>query len=62
MLESNQNDKVTIVIVMYKESFDLIYQTLNKIKNFKKIIIDNAGNEYLKKKKLLQVFLLINTF
>ena len=49
-IESNQNDKVTIVIVMYKESFDLIYQTLNKIKNFKKIIIDNAGNEHLKKR------------
>ena len=43
-------DSLTVVIVLYKESFDLISNTLSKIKNFKIIIVDNDGNDHLKKK------------
>lgn len=42
------NEKITIIIVMYEESFDLICKTLEKITNFKKIIIDNAGDINIK--------------
>ena len=42
------NEKITIIIVMYEESFDLICKTLEKITNFKKIIIDNAGDANMK--------------
>ncbi len=45
-------DSLTVVIVLYKESFDLISNTLSKIKNFKIIIVDNDGNDHLKKKIL----------
>lgn len=44
----NFNNEVTVIIVMYQESFDIINKTLEHIKNFKKIIIDNANNEDLK--------------
>jgi N-acetylglucosaminyl-diphospho-decaprenol L-rhamnosyltransferase len=43
-------DKITIVIVLYEEEFELIYHCLQNIKNFNIIIIDNAGNKNLKKK------------
>lgn len=46
------SNSITIIIVLYKESYDLISNTLNKIENFKKIIIDNDGNDLLKKKIL----------
>jgi len=49
---------ITIAIVLYEEDFDLIYKTLDKLRSFKKIIIDNANNFDLKKKKLNQYFLL----
>ena len=42
------NEKITIIIVMYEESFDLICKTLEKITNFKKIIIDNVGDANMK--------------
>ena len=42
------NKEVTIVIVMYQEPFDLVNKTLESIRNFKKIIIDNANNKNLK--------------
>ena len=41
---------ITIAIVLYEEDFDLIYKTLDKLRSFKKIIIDNANNFDLKKK------------
>ena len=41
---------ITIVIVLYKETFELLSKTLIAIKSFKKIIIDNDGNLELKKK------------
>ena len=50
MSNTISSNSVTIVIVLFKESYDLISNTLNKIKNFKKIIIDNDGNDILKKK------------
>ena len=40
-------DSLTIVIVLYNESFNLVSRCL-KYKNFKIIIIDNAGNFQLK--------------
>ncbi len=41
---------LTIVIVLYKESFQLISKTLSTINSFKKIIIDNDNNIDLEKK------------
>ena len=41
---------ITIVIVLYKETFELLSKTLTTINSFKKIIIDNDGNLELKKK------------
>ena len=41
---------ITIVIVLYKESFELLSKTLTTINSFRKIIIDNNGNVELKKK------------
>lgn len=40
----NYNEKITIIIVLYKENYELIYKTLSKLNSFKKIIIDNANN------------------
>ena len=42
-------NEITITIVLYKEEVSLICQCLENIKNFKIIIIDNAGNADLKK-------------
>tara|TARA_B110001452_G_scaffold198287_1_gene168234 strand:+ start:2505 stop:3380 length:876 start_codon:yes stop_codon:yes gene_type:complete len=41
-------DKITIVIVLYEEKFELINKCLENIKNFNIIIVDNAGNKNLK--------------
>ena len=43
-------ESLTITIVLYEESFGLISRCLEKIKKFKIIIIDNAGNFELKNK------------
>jgi len=50
MTNTKTDNLVTIVIVIYKEPFDLIKKTLEKIVNFNKIIIDNSGNEIMEKK------------
>ena len=50
MSEEISFDSLTVVIVLYKESFELISNTLSKIKNFKIIIVDNDGNNHLKEK------------
>ena len=42
-------EKVTILIVMYKENLDTILKTLEDLEPFKKIIIDNAGDFKIKK-------------
>ena len=46
----NLYNKITIVIVLYEEKFELIDKCLENIKNFNIIIIDNAGNRELKQK------------
>ena len=43
-------DEITIIIVLYEEEINLISRCLENIKNFKIIIVDNAGNITLKKK------------
>ena len=45
----NLSGQITIVLVLYK-SDDVILKCLNKIKNFKKIIVDNSNNPILKRK------------
>jgi GT2 family glycosyltransferase len=43
-------DKITIIIVLYEEEINLILRCLESIRNYKIIIVDNAGNISLKKK------------
>ena len=43
-------DKITIIIVLYEEEINLILRCLKNIRNYKIIIVDNAGNNSLKKK------------
>jgi len=50
MSEFNLHKDITIVIVLYKETFELLSKTLTTINSFKKIIIDNDRNLDLKKK------------
>lgn len=45
-------NSLTIVLVLYRESFNLVSKTLSKIKNFRITIIDNDNNNDLKKKIL----------
>ena len=52
MSELNLYKNITIVIVLYQESFELLSKTLNTINSFKKIIIDNNGNVELKKNQI----------
>ena len=56
MSKINLYKNITIIIVLYKESFELLSKTLNTINSFKKIIIDNNGNVELKKKIKSQYF------
>ena len=50
MNKFNLHKDITIVIVLYRETFVLLSKTLKTINSFKKIIIDNDGNFELKKK------------
>ena len=50
MYQRNLKDKITIVIVLYRENYNILYKTLDKIRDFKKIIIDNSNNLKLKNK------------
>ena len=50
MEQYNLRNKITIIIVLYREDYDLLYKTLDKIKEFRKIIIDNSNNLELKNK------------
>jgi len=54
MSKFNLHKDITIVIVLYKETFELLSKTLTTINSFKKIIIDNDGNLELKKKIVLK--------
>ena len=41
--------QITILMVLYEESEEIVIKTLKKIKNFKIIIVDNTGDQNLKK-------------
>jgi len=43
-------NNITIIIILYEEDSSIVFRCLNNIKNFKIIIVDNAGNINLKKK------------
>jgi hypothetical protein len=42
------NQKLSILIILYEEKLEIISKCLEKIKDFKIIIIDNANNKSLK--------------
>ena len=50
MEQYDLKNKITIIIVLYREDYNLLYNTLDKIREFRKIIIDNSNNEDLKNK------------
>ena len=43
------SNEITIIIVLYEEEINLVLRCLESIRNFKIIIVDNAGNISLKK-------------
>ena len=47
-------DDITVVIVMYQETKEIIFKTLEKIKDFKIIIVDNNNDKILKQKIMSQ--------
>ena len=56
------NHKLSILIILYEENLEIINKCLEKIKDFKIIIIDNANNkslkdEIIKKFKIYKYFL-----
>ena len=53
MSKADLYKKITILIVLYQESEKIIFDNLEKLKNFKIIIVDNDGNLNLKKKIFL---------
>ena len=42
------NKKLTILIILYEENYEIIKKCLEKVRNFKIIIIDNANDKDLK--------------
>ncbi len=44
----NDLQKITVILVLYQESEDLVFKNLEKIKNFNIIILDNNSNLALK--------------
>jgi GT2 family glycosyltransferase len=49
-MNDNFYNKITIVIILYEEKYELIDRCLENLRNFDIIIIDNAGNIKLKDK------------
>ena len=49
------NSIITIIIILYQESYDQLKSCLKNITNFKIIIIDNDGNKELKKKNRIRI-------
>ena len=45
-----ENNEITVLIVIYKETYELISKTLDTLKSYQKIIIDNGNDLELKKK------------
>ena len=56
-----ENNEITVLIVLYKETYKLISKTLNTLKSYQKIIIDN-GNDLELKKKLKALIIYKVTF
>ena len=50
MEQYDLRNKITIIIVLYRENYKLLSKTLDKIRDFRKIIIDNSNNVELKNK------------
>ena len=50
MEQYDLKNKITIIIVLYRENYKLLSKTLDKIRDFRKIIIDNSNNVELKNK------------
>ena len=50
LMNNNLFKEITIIIILYEEKINLVLSCLENIKDFKIIIIDNAGNKNLKKK------------
>ena len=50
MKQYDLRNKITIIIVLYRENYKLLSNTLDKIRDFRKIIIDNSNNVELKNK------------
>ena len=50
MEQYDLRNKITIIIVLYRENYKLLSKTLDKIREFRKIIIDNSNNLELKNK------------
>jgi GT2 family glycosyltransferase len=48
------NKEITILIILYEEKYQIVEECLNKIKDFKIIIIDNSNDKFLKKKLVLK--------
>ena len=42
------SNEITIIIILYEEKLNLVLKCLQNLKNFKIIIVDNAGDELLK--------------
>jgi GT2 family glycosyltransferase len=42
------SSEITIIIILYEEKLNLVLRCLKNLTNFKIIIIDNAGNRFLK--------------
>ena len=50
MDQNTLKNMITIIIVLYRENYEILFKTLDKIRDFKKIIIDNSNNLKLKNK------------
>ena len=61
---NNPINEITIIILLYEEKKNLVFQCLENIKNFKIIIVDNAGNISLKNKieEKFKIYLYILNF
>ena len=49
------SDEITVIILLYEENLDTIYNCIKPIKNFKIIIVDNS-NDKERKNKILKEF------
>ena len=49
------SDEITVIILLYEENLDTIYNCIKPIENFKIIIVDNS-NDKDRKNKILKEF------